>query len=258
MLYTRSSEDGSTFEPQRNLIQIQPGLDGGGSIAADNRGNVYVAWHAPLVKGEGEKSRQVWLSRSSDDGKTFAPEQAISSDGGACGCCGLCLFAAGGSVFTLYRAADGKLERDMTLIRVDGTSANRSAQIVGKMQSPLCVMSTSAFCGDGHGGAIGAWEANGQIFFSKIPKNDAPLSAIAVPGRAGGRKHPALAANAAGQVLVVWTEGTGWQRGGTIAWQIYDAAGKALTDEAGRAAGLPAWGTPTAFARPDGSFVIVY
>ena len=37
-------EDGQ-FEPQRNLMQETFALDGGGSVAADAEGNVYVAWH---------------------------------------------------------------------------------------------------------------------------------------------------------------------------------------------------------------------
>ena len=47
MLYTRLNDAGDAFEPQRNVIQRRPGLDGGGSVAADGEGNVYVAWHAP-------------------------------------------------------------------------------------------------------------------------------------------------------------------------------------------------------------------
>jgi DNA-binding beta-propeller fold protein YncE len=43
MLYARLDDAGTAFEPQRNLIQVAAGLDGGGSVAADQAGNVYVA-----------------------------------------------------------------------------------------------------------------------------------------------------------------------------------------------------------------------
>src|SRR5258706_2446646 len=44
MLYTRLNYGaGLSFEPQRNLMRHSFGLDGGGSIAADRAGNVYVA-----------------------------------------------------------------------------------------------------------------------------------------------------------------------------------------------------------------------
>ncbi len=45
MLYTRRNDTGDSFEPQRNIMQQSHELDGGGSIAADDVGNVYVAWH---------------------------------------------------------------------------------------------------------------------------------------------------------------------------------------------------------------------
>jgi hypothetical protein len=260
MLYTRSTEDGASFEPQRNLIQSHTGLDGGGSITADPLGNVYVTWHAPLVPGEGEQSRRVWLARSADGGATFSTEQPISPEAGACGCCGMRIFATNGSLYVLYRGVDQdkKIERDMTLLRLDAKGGPSRADIVGKMQSPICTMSTSAMAASPRAGVIAAWETNGQIFWSSIDGPAAPVTAIAVPGQAGGRKHPAVAANAAGQVLVVWTEGTGWQKGGSIAWQIYDNKGEPLPGGAGRADRLPAWGTPGAFVGPDGSFVIVY
>src|SRR5262249_20418379 len=38
MLYTRLNDAGTAFEVQRNLIQKAPGLDGGGSVAADKAG----------------------------------------------------------------------------------------------------------------------------------------------------------------------------------------------------------------------------
>src|SRR5262249_54300821 len=46
MMYTRMNDQSTAFEPERNVIHQAIGLDGGGSVAADDRGNVYVAWHA--------------------------------------------------------------------------------------------------------------------------------------------------------------------------------------------------------------------
>ncbi len=45
MIYTRSDGAGG-FESQRNITRSESSLDGGGSVAADDMGNVYVAWHA--------------------------------------------------------------------------------------------------------------------------------------------------------------------------------------------------------------------
>ena len=42
MLYARLNEAETAFEPERDLITYAAGLDGGGSVAADPEGNVYV------------------------------------------------------------------------------------------------------------------------------------------------------------------------------------------------------------------------
>ena len=55
MLYTRLNDRGTGFEPQRNLMLRTFGLDGGGTIAADAAGNVFVAWHGKRA-GAGQGS----------------------------------------------------------------------------------------------------------------------------------------------------------------------------------------------------------
>jgi len=115
MLYTRLDEAGDAFEPQKHVIHSHPGLDGGGSVAADHEGNVYVAWHAPEHRKSDEADRQVWVARSRDDGKTFEPEvAAIPKRTGVCGCCGMNVFAAeDGRVFVVFRSATEMVNRDI-------------------------------------------------------------------------------------------------------------------------------------------------
>src|SRR5262245_29385765 len=85
MLYSQLNANRSAFEPQRNLIQHAVGIDGGGAIAADPRGRVFVAWHAGGPDSKGEGDRRVWLATSTDDGRTFSREKAISDvTTGAC------------------------------------------------------------------------------------------------------------------------------------------------------------------------------
>jgi hypothetical protein len=57
MLYARLNDKGDAFEPQRNVIAEAMGLDGGGSVAADEAGHVYVVWHAPQPGQKGEERR---------------------------------------------------------------------------------------------------------------------------------------------------------------------------------------------------------
>ena len=53
------------------------------------------------------------------------------------------------------------------------------------------------------------------------------------------------------------TEGMDWNRGGSLAWQVFDKQGK-LTGERGSARGVPVWSLIAVFARPDGGFTILY
>ncbi|HYM11850.1 MAG TPA: sialidase family protein, partial [Bryobacterales bacterium] len=118
MLYARSNDSGTAFEPERNVIHTAWGLDGGGAVAADAAGDVYVLWHAPTPGQKGEENRRVWIARSTDGGKTFAAEKpAYDHPTGACGCCGLNAFAdQHGSLYVLYRSATNVVNRDMYLL----------------------------------------------------------------------------------------------------------------------------------------------
>ena len=106
------------------------------------------------------------------------------------------------------------------------------------------------------GGADAAWETAGQVYFATINGKSGRVSEPANPGNGIGRKHPAIVTNSRDDVLLVWTEGTGWAKGGAVAWEVYDRARHPL--DSGRADGLPVWSLPTAITELDGSFTIIY
>jgi hypothetical protein len=64
--------------------------------------------------------------------------------------------------------------------------------------------------------------------------------------------------NEKGEVLLVWTEGTGWQKGGSLGYQIYDAAGKPRGGETQQLPGIPTWSFAAAVPVSDNSFSILY
>ena len=105
---------------------------------------------------------------------------------------------------------------------------------------------------------VASWETDGQVHFAKI--GDSVPQKIVSPsmpfGEARKRRHPSLAVNARGQILLVWSEGTAWQKGGSLAWQLYESDGRSIAT--GRSEGVPIWGLSAAFAGPDGTFTIVY
>jgi len=259
MLYTRMNDARTGFEPQRNLLQFAVGLDGGGAIAADARGRVFVAWHAGGPESKGEGDRRVWLTTSTDDGRTFARERAISNiETGACGCCGMDgLVDSRGNIFFLYRSAREVMNRDSYLLAsTDGGGTFRSV-----MMQPwgigACPMSTYELA-TRDGRVLAAWETGGHVQYAEVtPATANNPTAVAPPGTTGSRRHPSLAINARGDVLMSWSEGTGWQKGGSVAWQVFDRNRRATTIT-GRAPGLQVWSLSAAFSRPDNGFTIIY
>lgn len=259
LLYARMNDSGTAFEPERNLITYAAGLDGGSSIAADAAGNVYAAWHGRAPGAEaGEAGRAVYISRSTDDGKTFSRETPATSEAtGACGCCGMRAYAdANGAVYILYRTATEKMNRDEVLLI--SPKVGEPYQIANRhpWKIETCPMSSAFFAPAGPG-VIAAWETAGQVFFSAISGKTHEVGPAISPARTVSQKHPVSVMNQKGEVLVAWTEGTGWERGGSVAWQIYDSAFKPH-GEPGRAEGLPVWGLAAAYAKPDGEFVVIY
>jgi hypothetical protein len=257
MLYTRTNDDGTAFEPQRNLIHEAYGLDGGGSVAADQAGNVFVAWHGNPA-GDGEENRRVYVAISRDEGKTFAAEvPAYGEPTGACGCCGMKAFAdSRGAIYMFYRTATDGVDRDMCLLASRDNGQSFQGSIVGKWQVATCPMSSETFA-EGPAGIVGGWETSGQIYMGWINPQTGIAKPVSPQGVGNNRKHPALAVNGNGDTLLVWTEGTGWNRGGAVAWQLFDRAGQP-TIHKGRRDGVPVWGLATVAAHPDGSFTIVY
>jgi hypothetical protein len=260
MLYTRLNDEGTAFEPERNLITRNAGLDGGGAVAADNDGNVYVLWHGSAPENTAkEAGRAVFVARSTDDGKTFGAEnRATETETGACGCCGMKAFAdARGAVYVLYRAAAGNTDRGQTLLVARAPGARFAVTFSDPWKATTCPMS-SASLSAGPDGVLAAWETGNQVKFSKINPATGRFGTVVSSLAGSKRKHPVAVANHRGEVLFVWTEGTGWAKGGSAAWQLYTTDLKPSVERGRADNGIPVWSLPAAAALPDGSFVIIH
>jgi len=265
MLYSRVNEGGDAFEPQFNVMHHSFGLDGGGSIAADRFGNVYVAWHgigefeAKGTGQEGEARREVWIAKSQDAGASFPAERkAWQRPTGACGCCGMKIFAdSRGNVAALYRSATESVHRDIYLMTSTDQGRKFQGTLLHKWDVNACPMSSMDIAGNGKILA-GAWETGGQVYWARLDcEGHSASEPVAAPGDGKGRKHPRLAVNQNGEILLVWTEGTGWQKGGSLAWQMYDPSGRP-TAIRGQQPGIPTWSFAAAIARKDNGFSILY
>jgi len=259
LFYARLNDAGTAFEPERNVITTAYGLDGGSSVAADNAGNVYVVWHAqPGGQRGSEATRGVFVAKSSDDGKTFAPERQVNpTTSGVCPCCGLKAFAGpGGTVAVLYRLAQGGMNRDSSLLLSRDGGRKFDVVVTESWKVGSCPMSSSSL-NAAKSGMLAAWETAGKVRGVLVDATASKVQMSFAPEGEGKRKHPVIVPNSRGEVLMAWAEGTAWKKGGAVAWQVFDADGKP-TAEKGTRDGLPVWGLATAFAKPDGSFVVVY
>src|SRR5439155_16739471 len=205
LLYARLNDAGTGFEPERNLNKFR-GLDGGGSVAADSQGNVYVVWHALSPGASNEVGRAVFVARSTDEGKSFQPEtRATSKPTGACGCCGLRAFAdSTGAVYILFRAATEDVNRNETLLVSPRLGSDFEIAYSHPWKATSCPMSSASLT-EGKTGVFAALETGDNVFFANVtPKTLAEVRAVSPPNGTK-RKHPVAAANANGDTLFVWT-----------------------------------------------------
>lgn len=258
MLYARLAADGVSFEPERNLITRAGGLDGGGTVAADGEGHVYVIWHGQEPGAEGEENRGVYVARSTDDGKTFAPERLAASQAkGACACCGLkALAGPDGELLVLFRAAPASSDRPETLLVSRDLGLTFQSEFAQPWTIATCPASTAFLAPAQHGLVLGAWETEGNALWGRIdPAGRKTLQPIAAAAASAKKKFPAVAENRAGDVLLVWNEPAGWGKEGRLGWELFRNGQRV---EAGTKNGVPAWSYGVPVAAPDGTFSILY
>ena len=250
------------FEKQRNVMVKSSALDGGCGIAADELGNVFITWHAndpamagPGGEGLGEESRSLWIARSADGGATFSPEAPVPNlQLGACGCCGVDVAAGRGALHILFRSAETSLRRNIHLVSSDDLGKTFRSRRVDDWEVVGCPGSTNKLALT-DAGLIGAWETKDRVFWGKIGSTDAKPAPVSASGRSQAEQTVAI--NKSNEVLVAWGEGTGWDQGGSVVWQRFDAKG-APVGEPERGDGLPAHGAIAAAATPAGKFVVLY
>jgi hypothetical protein len=255
MWYTRLAPGAHAFEPQRAIGTHTKNLDGGGTVAADRSGHVYVVWHAAGAE-TGEDHRVILVAASQDDGATFESDRVFANDGGACGCCGASALVDGaGRLQVLYRSAAGGVHRDATWMTVAAHGTPPPVRLQ-PWNLPACPMTTFALT-ESPGALVGAWMIEQQIFTADLDPTTRAATPPSPMAGAGARNHPAIAVNREGDRLFAWIEGANRSRDGSVAWELRDAKGTKLAAQT--AAGtIPPLSLIGAIARPNGSFVLIY
>jgi hypothetical protein len=253
--YARLAAGAQAFEPQRAIGDDTRYLDGGGTVAADAVGGVFVVWHARGAT-DGEAHRQLRLAVSTDDGAHFASDTVLANPGGACSCCSVqALIDASGRLQMIYRSAGDGLHRDAMWMTV-GPMGGAPPVTLQPWDLPACPMTTFAIA-EGHGALVGAWMSEQQIYTATLNPMTRTASAPSPMDGAGARNHPAIAINKDGDRLFAWIEGANRSRDGSVAWEVRDASGARIGSQS--AAGtVPPLTLVAPIARPDGSFLLIF
>ena len=254
IFYTRGREDRSGFEPQRDLSTGDDNvLEAGPAVAVQRGGNVFVFWHAGAVE---DARRSVYLSLSRDGGTTFEPARRVSrGTEGACACCGLAAISApGGAVHVSYRGAGDNVRRGQRLLTSTDEGRSFSDRLVHPWELQACPVSTTSLFAAPRG-LTAAWETRGQVYFADVDRLEALR---APPGKARfRRKNPVVAVNARGDTLLVWGDGPGFSFGGSLHWQVFDAAGRPRGEPGGGASTIIGGSTSAAVVQ-NGRFFVFF
>jgi len=259
MYYSRINENGKEFVPQR-VISEKWHVDGGGAIAADKRGNVYVFWHS-ATEGSEEKDRQVFIRISNDNGENFGKERVINPKGtGVCGCCAMqAEIDSEGNLYVVYRTAKNNKNRDIGFLVSKDSGKAFQDNILDRWQVMTCPMSSMSF-GEINRGMLVGWETENEVRIAPVAKGTVKSGKLISPSNNQmGSKHPVFAVSPKGNVLISWTEGTGWKKGGSIAWREYDATLRPISEVGRLPAGVSVWSfVASYYDQNDGVFYILH
>jgi hypothetical protein len=257
MLYCRLDDTGSKFEEERDLSGTTFGFEGVGAIVADARGGVQVFWHG-LSKPGIEPTRELFVVRSNDEGKTFTqPEPLHTEITGACACCSMQgLIDAGGTLYLAVRDSREGGNKDSYLLTSKDGGKSFSALLLDPWPEAGCPGSTYSLS-SGKAGVFVGWDTLGKVYFARVGTRG---KRVAAPTR-GRSRSPVVVANAKGEVLFAWSEAETpqqFQHAGDLAWRLYDREGKPISKKQVLPAGIARWSFPGVYAKANGDFVIFY
>lgn len=161
-----------------------------------------------------------------------------------------------GRLALLYRTANGK-SRDMRLLISADKGKSFDSKIVSRWEIDTCPMSDPGLA-ESDDRLLVVTGKKGRIKLSGVPNpwkvGFAPINMLA----SKDARLPVVANNRKGGTLIAWTEGTGWNRGGTLAWQVTQSDWLTSTETRRIKGAVPVWGILSAVAMPDGDFVIFH
>jgi hypothetical protein len=257
--YTRSTDGGKSFEPERALQEPDYGLDNA-TLAADANGNVVVLWTGGFPGAvrdpESDTAAPMVLVRSTDNGKTFTKNELLKSNhpasAHACGCCRLEAHLGGdGRLYVGFRGGYKGL-RDPWLLIGSMTDNDFKCQAIHEDRWKFgCPMQGMPVRVDAKGRVLFSWMSRDRAYWTISEEGARNFKQpIAAPEGKGKQAFPMAVRNAKGEVLLVWAQDR------EVRWALYQEDGTP-TGQQGVAGKQGEPYKPTAFVGADGHFYIV-
>lgn len=257
--HRRTSGERIAFMPQQTISAGWP-VDGGGAIAADHEGRVFVLWHSGSA-GATEQERRIFLRISSPPTGEFGEPRSINPPAsGVCPCCAMqAATDREGRLYVVYRAARQGIHRDIILLISEDGGLTFQSRVLDRWELSACPMSSMAF-GELENRMLVGWEKEDRVKFSTIAESGSRVDGPYFPSGEGvHRKHPVFAISPQGTILLAWTEETGWNKGGSVAWQIFNDALQPAGGVHRLPAGVSVWSFAAAYFHPgDQTFHIMH
>jgi hypothetical protein len=286
--YARSVSGGKSFEIKSNLVEMVNGkrLTDSPTVTADKNGNVYIFWLDGRLPPDPNSpvSSSIFVSISSDNGKTFSANMPVKSDypGRACACCALeAEIGTDGELYAVFRGGYQNI-RDMHLLKrlykAEGrrrkaekekekelSEMNFKATLISddRWKYEACPMS-GAFLSLGPEGLTifplyVAWMSQGEVYYASsldggksFQNKVRPKSISQIVSVSKRRNHPIVLVNPKGQVFFAWMEEAG------VKWEVHSSDGSdSQLISNGDAGKISSRSKPTGFVDRDGGFVLV-
>ena len=248
LFYTTSKDEGRSYAKEQRVNSvpksaISAGTIRGAHLTLGRRGRVHVAWNGTSKPGSKERGAPMLYTFLDEKTGTFAPQRNLMTktrhlDGGGS------VAQTRVAMFTSFGTPRFSTDPPR---RVTARSGSRSRRTTARPSHPSSARTRPR---PAPAGLLAAWETREDVYFGPIDYSPLEIKRkTRAAGRGRQRKHPSIATNQRGEVPLVWTEGTGWNRGGSLAWQLYDKNANPIDEQSGKTPGIAVWSFRAVFAK---------
>jgi len=203
---------GKRFEPAKQVSPM-PGVDGA-TMTADGEGNVLVFWHVfEPPQEEVPNGHWIYLSRSTDNGASFASAERVGIGNIKDMACSMCMMRAriggDGNAYLAFRSAENNI-RDFYVLRGRKTENRFTALRVNQDNWELktCPMCGPELTFDHQGRAFCAFMSRNRVYWSALAPGGSTFKLhVATPANEQDEIYPSAVANRKGEVLFLWQVG---------------------------------------------------